>query len=83
MTHAAELDLEQLIDDLARQFWKAKSGSAEQRRIVAELKWLLPQEMARPYMEDRGIFIGNRGPGRGTEPAQVIPLSPRGQNRLT
>ena len=70
----ADLDLEQLIDDLARQFWKAASGSAEQRRIVAELKWLLPQEMVRPYMEDRGIFIGNRGrPGRAG-PATICPM---------
>jgi hypothetical protein len=38
MTHAAELDLEQLIDDLARQFWKAKSGSAEHEPISALLR---------------------------------------------
>jgi hypothetical protein len=66
-------ELEIMIDDLARQFWKAKPGSAEQRRIVAELRLLLPYEMAQPYMEDRHIFIGRR-PVVGMGPGRVIEL---------
>jgi hypothetical protein len=47
----ADLDLEELNDDLAYRFWKAETGSAEKRLVVRGLQGLLPQEMARPYME--------------------------------
>jgi hypothetical protein len=68
MTHAK---LEQIIDDLAYRFWQAPSGSAEERPIMRELQGLLPQEMAQPFMEDHGIFMGRRPVQKKPEAASV------------
>jgi hypothetical protein len=72
MTHA-DLDLEELIDDLAYRYKRAPIGSAEERLILRELQGLLSQEMAQPFMEDHGIFMGRRPAGRAG-PATICPM---------
>ena len=76
-------DLEKTIAKLIYRMKAVPEDSAAHRLIVRELEGLLVYEMAQPIMEDFGLFMNHRPVAPRTEPGQILPLSPRGQDRLS
>ena len=78
----SDYDLKETIAKLIYRMKAVPEDSAAHRLIVRELEGLLVL-MAQPSMEDFGLFMNHRPVAPRTEPGQILPLSPRGQDRLS